>query len=246
MKNLRKERKTLTSIVEFARHVNDRDEFFRYLYPRLHKILPHSRFICGILSAVDHYVHSWTRCGFPDRLLVSIMANDGSLCCPVFLRWLRTKRPVLVMLPADMHASTVPGEMPAESTAPTEIAIVAHGFVDYRTNLISYVSFSVDLDTWDDNKEFLLEMVVPHLHTALSRMAMRTSGQPQEIGKLSARERTVLRWMCEGKSNDEIAMILDLSVWTVKVHVKNIMQKLNSSTRTGTVVGAIRKGSIAL
>jgi len=49
---------------------------------------------------------------------------------------------------------------------------------------------------------------------------------------LSHRETEVLRGLCEGKSNKEIARVLDLQEVTIKLHVKTLSRKLNAKNRT--------------
>ncbi|WP_103255626.1 response regulator transcription factor [Tabrizicola aquatica] len=51
-------------------------------------------------------------------------------------------------------------------------------------------------------------------------------------GNLSQRETDVLRGLCEGKSNKEIARSLDLQEVTIKLHVKTLSRKLNAKNRT--------------
>ncbi|MCU0826164.1 MAG: response regulator transcription factor [Tabrizicola sp.] len=51
-------------------------------------------------------------------------------------------------------------------------------------------------------------------------------------GTLSQRETDVLRGLCEGKSNKEIARDLDLQEVTIKLHVKTLSRKLNARNRT--------------
>lgn len=51
-------------------------------------------------------------------------------------------------------------------------------------------------------------------------------------GTLSQRETDVLRGLCEGKSNKEIARALDLQEVTIKLHVKTLSRKLNAKNRT--------------
>jgi predicted ATPase/DNA-binding CsgD family transcriptional regulator len=55
---------------------------------------------------------------------------------------------------------------------------------------------------------------------------------------LSDRELEVLQLVAQGKSNREIAQELTLALGTVKSHLHNIMQKLDSPSRTGTVAKA--------
>ncbi len=59
---------------------------------------------------------------------------------------------------------------------------------------------------------------------------------------LSEREREALYWISMGKSNFEIAQILDISPWTVKIHVRNLMQKLTVSTRGQAIAKALKLG----
>lgn len=49
---------------------------------------------------------------------------------------------------------------------------------------------------------------------------------------LTPREREVMQWLCEGKRDREIAIILGLSSRTIEKHVCHIFEKLNVETRT--------------
>lgn len=57
---------------------------------------------------------------------------------------------------------------------------------------------------------------------------------------LTTRQAEVLHWIAEGKTNDEIATILDCSVNTVKMHLKDIFQRLGAHTRTAAAASAYR------
>ena len=65
-------------------------------------------------------------------------------------------------------------------------------------------------------------------------------------GALTARELEILRFICEGKSNKEIALELDLSANTVSVHRANIMDALGIHKTAELVVYAIRSGLVNL
>lgn len=62
-----------------------------------------------------------------------------------------------------------------------------------------------------------------------------------ELLGLSRREAEVLFWMAQGKSNKEIAQVLDMSSTTAKKHLENIYQKLGVQTRTAAVVCAFER-----
>lgn len=56
--------------------------------------------------------------------------------------------------------------------------------------------------------------------------------QTADEGHLSPRELDVLRGICAGQSNKEIARVLDLQEVTVKLHVKTMSRKLGARNRT--------------
>lgn len=58
--------------------------------------------------------------------------------------------------------------------------------------------------------------------------------------KLTQREKEVLKYIVEGKSNPEIAKELIVSVHTAKAHVTNILQKMEVKDRVQAAVKAIR------
>jgi DNA-binding NarL/FixJ family response regulator len=64
--------------------------------------------------------------------------------------------------------------------------------------------------------------------------------------KLSERELQVLREMAAGKRNKEIGAELSIAEDTVKMHVKNILEKLQVSDRTEAVTVALRRGILHL
>jgi DNA-binding NarL/FixJ family response regulator len=63
-------------------------------------------------------------------------------------------------------------------------------------------------------------------------------------GKLTNREKQILQLIAEGKSNKEIAGLLDLSVNTVSVHRANLMEALGIHRTAELVLYAVRKGLV--
>jgi two-component system, NarL family, response regulator len=63
---------------------------------------------------------------------------------------------------------------------------------------------------------------------------------------LSEREVEILQLVAEGNSNAMIASKLSLTEGTVKVHIYNIMKKLEVTDRTAAVVAGIKRGFIKL
>jgi two-component system, NarL family, response regulator NreC len=62
---------------------------------------------------------------------------------------------------------------------------------------------------------------------------------------LTPREREILQLLAEGKSNKEVASLLNLSIYTVETHRSHIMQKLNLHNTAELVLYAVRKRIIS-
>lgn len=62
---------------------------------------------------------------------------------------------------------------------------------------------------------------------------------PEATVELTKREKEVLRWTADGKTSEDIAKILSLSVNTVNFHIKQTQAKLNAVNKTQAVVKAL-------
>ncbi|HUJ20207.1 MAG TPA: response regulator transcription factor [Bryobacteraceae bacterium] len=74
---------------------------------------------------------------------------------------------------------------------------------------------------------------------------MRDRNVEDSYELLTTREREVLQLLAEGKSNKELATLLNLSLYTVETHRGNIFQKLNLHSTAELILYAIRKGVIS-
>lgn len=62
---------------------------------------------------------------------------------------------------------------------------------------------------------------------------------------LTMREREILQLLAEGKTNKEIASLLDVSLYTVETHRTHILQKLNLHNIADLVLYAVRRGIVS-
>jgi two-component system response regulator NreC len=74
---------------------------------------------------------------------------------------------------------------------------------------------------------------------------LQMHGLQDSYDLLTEREKETLHLLAEGKSNKEVAQILNLSVYTVETHRSNIMEKLNLHTTAEIILYAVRKKLIA-
>ena len=73
---------------------------------------------------------------------------------------------------------------------------------------------------------------------------LQSRGLTDSYHLLTDREKQVLQLLAEGRSNKEVATLLDLGVSTVETHRANLMQKLNLHNTAEIVLYAVRKGII--
>ena len=74
---------------------------------------------------------------------------------------------------------------------------------------------------------------------------LTSKGLNDSFELLTAREKEILQLLAEGKSNKEVATVLDVSPYTVETHRMHLMQKLNLHNTAEIVLYAVRKKIIA-
>ena len=104
----------------------------------------------------------------------------------------------------------------------------------------------------DSSPEDLLQAIddVHHgkssLHPVIAQKVIHEMHQPSDLpptdDPLSEREVEVLRNVAKGMSNQEIAQTLKIKEGTVRIHVGNILNKLQLANRTQATLYALREG----
>jgi DNA-binding NarL/FixJ family response regulator len=74
---------------------------------------------------------------------------------------------------------------------------------------------------------------------------LESRGAEDTYELLTNREREILQMLAEGRTNKEVANMLNLSLYTVETHRTHILQKLNLHSVPELILYAVRKGIIA-
>ncbi len=120
------------------------------------------------------------------------------------------------------------------------IAVPIHG-VNGELTAIGIANSSGNKDINEDILS-IIRSISLQFHISYSEKAGQTKKNSNI--QLTDREREILLWVSEGKSDPVIADIMGISYPTVRYHMKNIFYKLNANERTLAVVKAIRYGLI--
>ncbi|MHC2303181.1 LuxR family transcriptional activator of conjugal transfer of Ti plasmids [Rhizobium mongolense] len=86
-----------------------------------------------------------------------------------------------------------------------------------------------------------LQLAALHFHLQVVGCLDVSGG---DVPSLSAREKECIRWVAKGKSSWDIGVILGISQNTVNFHVKNVLRKLETGSRTVAALKAARLGLI--
>jgi DNA-binding NarL/FixJ family response regulator len=74
---------------------------------------------------------------------------------------------------------------------------------------------------------------------------LKQKGVVDTYDLLTSREREILQLLAEGKTNKDVATLLNISLYTVETHRSHILQKLHLHNSAELVLYAVRKGIIS-
>lgn len=113
------------------------------------------------------------------------------------------------------------------------------------------VTFNRDKRDFSEQERLMLNLLGPHITQAYNNaMAIRLlkskiTPRPRAAGrnkpKLTSRESEILFWVAQGKTNGDVAAILNISCGTVRVHLEHIYHKLGVENRTAASILALKE-----
>jgi DNA-binding NarL/FixJ family response regulator len=165
----------------------------------------------------------------------------------------RLEAPDLVVLgaAADLPPADAARRLRSLRPAPTLVVLLPTGYDDHTgylaalgaRALVRRTAAAEELGAAIDAALKGETHVSPALHGALAgRLRPR---EPADTAGLSAREREVLAFLAEGRTNREIAAALSVSVATVKSHLVHIYAKLGAGNRNEALGKALGLGLLA-
>jgi DNA-binding NarL/FixJ family response regulator len=159
----------------------------------------------------------------PDLVIVGAVTDGSTLDC---LRRVREVRPVPRTIGLFGRAGD-PDAAVASSLGVDGLAL--------RTGAIDDLAGVIELVLKDET------VVVRELHAGLvGDLQLATTDREQSL--LSAREREMLGFLAQGRTNREIAATLSLSLATVKSHLVHLYAKLEVSNRNEALARAVALG----
>lgn len=240
-------------VIDASLRISRREQMFSWLQGCFQYLFPHEVLICGVQAGsqkelqFERFVS--TRYLTDDH--VAETTRDDGLVGRIIGAWHQHQRPAFLadgLVKGNFGAYVVPFEPPPGALREIELNnIVAHGLVNRDGSLSTFFCFSRIPDQPGTHHAYLLELLVPHLHAVLVRVLSSNGTMVEKIemeNPITVREREILQWLHQGKTNWEIAGILDISPLTVKNHVQSILRKLNVQNRSHAAVKASQLGLV--
>ncbi|MBU1690476.1 MAG: LuxR C-terminal-related transcriptional regulator [Gammaproteobacteria bacterium] len=238
----------LVSIINSSLRVANMHHFFSWSQGAIQFLLPHEILVCGVAmeAGLPMRFMRFSSSRYFDETRFSEVCEPGEGLLPrMILHSNKTGH-------ACMLGTGAPQRYFDEALLPllerSELrSAAADGQRGLNGQLKSYFCFSRVEIPLGARVEYLLQLLVPFLHTTLSRVISNeepdigTDGV-QNVPSVTAREVQVLHHIKLGKTNQQIAEELALSPLTVKNHVQRILRKLNASNRGHAVALAINFG----
>ncbi len=238
----------IMNIIMRANEAHDSVTLMALISSDVQALLKHDVMVCGVggISPEGSYAHKILHHNYPKDYFDELATTEGRVDSPLMQRWRSTQAPVIFQSGRD--DAEYPEDWVNLFNKYALRNTVAHGVLDVQRTLATYFIFSRIPGEIGEREIYIMKMITPHLHLALVR-ALATvkefvwlAGAPHEA--LSDRQKEILHWINQGKTNWEIAKILEMTEKNVKYHVEQIFSKLKVTNRTKAVAKALLLGII--
>jgi transcriptional regulator EpsA len=252
----------IVRVVEASPQLRRRHQFFVWTQGQFQTLLPHVALVCGsyLRQRRDLVFETFNSIVLPASLMRALNETQGPLLRFLATAWTAERaRPVMVTV--DQLQGAALSEARDRLRELHIHALLVHGVArPQRPAEIESLFVFLTADAASTQCTLAhLDLMVPHLHWSWQRvvaaereLATPTPGtrSASTVSKgvegkgVTEREKQILSWVREGKSNHEIADILSLSPLTVKNHIQKILRKMGCSNRAQAVAEAIAMGLV--
>jgi transcriptional regulator EpsA len=238
-------------IIELGLEIRSRERFRNWSQGVLQGILPSKSMIFGLsrrgggTASVDHV----SSMPISQGTLRSMFDPESGLLTQALNAWSRGGyAPLVVRTRHGLVTEANPISMALDREGLQNIAL--HGTCPIDGYHSAFYGFLDIPDAALEKFPLALELLVPHLFTATARLLMEESTPRLPIPEMSgalltARQQQVLKWICAGMSNFEIANVLQVSPLTVKNHVQNLFRRLKVQNRAQAVGKGLSLGIVS-
>jgi transcriptional regulator EpsA len=226
----------LISIYDASLKIRKRHQFFLWVQGVVQSLFPHDVLICalGDYSKANFQFDCFSVIPVGDTRLTEMCHPDRGFVQRVVRIWEASGHKPVLIDPRSQYDGYDPKLYACIDHFQLE-DVAAHGTFHLNGATCTFFSFSRTARPLSGRHAYLLELIIPFLHSAYMRIHMDAYPVEHTIPfsnrLLTNRQAEILLWVQQGKSNAEIGDILSISSLTVKNHVQKILRRLNVQNR---------------
>ena len=241
-------------LAEAANDVKRKHQFFLWLQANLQCLIPHKLCVCGAYDRAlqDIAFESLFSVPVPTDVLGLLAHAEGPVLRSMCLAWFANGHQPTVVALDSLGVETVSVD---RLQAAGYSHVLVHGVTrpGGSAEIESFFVFASPQTIPTPSAVGALGVLLPYIHSTYVRVhaterelqnrspsvAARTgqSSLGPVVGRsqITERELEILRWVRDGKSNQEIGLQLAISALTVKNHIQKILRKLGAANRAQAV-----------
>lgn len=241
----------LLHVVQQSFSVRRHYHLFSWLQEDVQRFLPHDVMITAwgdflggkVFFDIISPLPGGRTANFDNQAVLAFMA-------PLVARWHECgNTPYVVTAASGFSAAEISSPLTTDVTSRMGSCLV-HGIKDQRGRHDCIYALLGPVELGSDRSQLTLRFLLPYIDTAIRQVAHLPQQQLNEgivppvlepelmesrrCG-MSRREHEIMNWVCKGKTNQEIGMILEISAFTVKNHLQRIFKKLDVLNRAQAV-----------
>jgi transcriptional regulator EpsA len=245
------ERERFADVVESSLEVGSRPQFFVWSQSLVQALVPHEILICGIEdgSRQGMAMHRFSASRYFRQEQFDVVADplNGMVPRLIDLAAQQERAVVFSPVPTPRPGDVLLQELVESNELKNLAALLVTGT---RGKVEAIYAFARVRSPLDARLAFLMELLVPHLHNAFLRVLSFerevSATSAQRSGRIiTPRQEEILNLVKTGKTNSEIAVLLECSPWTIKNHIQSILRKLDTNTRTHAIARAMSLGILS-
>ncbi len=228
--------------------IKKQNDFFNWLQHSVSEFIPsdmllvvRGNFSDGVENAKLHYDVCSRLNGLSTHALIGTSREVNQCMIYLYERWLNQQRHFYVLNNLATSEFDCKFRLIFPDFPQILSSLLVYGVSDPRAGNDSLYMFFNKHNKFQI-KDATIDLLMPHIDHALRKIeyseptkTLSRTVAPINISALTERELEVVEWIRVGKTNQEIASILNITENTVKSHLKRIYQKLNVSKRAQAV-----------
>ena len=226
---------TFMTLIDACHNIKTEQDFRNIITGPLRDIVPHECAVCGIGERGKLTIDYFINVDFPDEYFTYVISKRTSkviLDSPVAQIWANQPKTTFVSNLQRLTSNALWSRAVQKYNIRN---MLVSGLHDLSGNKTSYFCFANCAEGRDDWYAYVIDLLTPHLHKALTSICRRDEILENECFDLTEREIEVLILLSQGLTNTQLGGKLFISENTVKNHVQGIFKKLNVVNRVQAV-----------